>query len=373
VIPGWKIRRELLRFRQQIAWYWQRLQAGHRTRRHDRDRPRLVMCHDGPQPAGPKIAALLIFQPDGMPASILETCDQLTGLGYSVLVVSNGTLTPSGRNALIPHVWRLLERPNFGYDFGGYREAVMHLWDQKLEPDELLILNDSVWIVAPVFPIFLKRIPELKADVTGAVLRSKKHLSWLESYFFRLNRTALASAAFRKFWADYRLVDSKFGVIRQGERDFTVALTAGGLSVAALGDNAGFVSRMSDASDQELRLAMKYGAPVEGRLAEDRARLLADPVLADWRAQALAHLATTLAGGRVWNSQFPVAGQRVMGFPFIKKSRERVHVEWRAQLLCAIEDAVISPPSERVMAELLESQAKGISHRPHWALRVDGA
>jgi hypothetical protein len=371
VIPGWKVKRELLRFRQQIAWYWQKAQAGRRTRHYDRDRPSRVMRHDGPQAAGPKVAALLIFQPDGMPASILETCDQLTGLGYSVLVVSNGTLTQSARTALIPHVWRLLERPNFGYDFGGYREAVMHLWDQKLDPDELLLLNDSVWIVASVFPAFLNRIAELNADVAGAVLRSKKHRTWLESYFFRLNRTALESAAFQRFWRDYRLVDSKFGVIRQGERDFTVALAASGLGVAALGDNAGFVSCMSNVSDQELRLAMTYGATVERQLAEDRAGLVSDTALPDWRARSLRHLAATLKGGGVWNSQFPVAGLRVMDNPFIKKSREPVHADWRAQLLRAIEDAVIPRLSEHVMAEMLKLQAQGTGQKPHWAPRAE--
>lgn len=352
MIPGWKVKRELLRLRQQIAWYWELSQARRRTRQHDLDRPRLVQRHEGAQATGSRIAALLIFQPGPMPASILEECDLLTGLGYSVLVVSNGPLQPQARTDILPHIWRLLERPNLGYDFGGYREAVMHLWDELLDPEELLILNDSVWIVASVFPAFLERLAAMKADVTGAVMRSKKGKTWLESYFFRLTRPALTHTAFRSFWQDYRLADSKFGVIRQGERDFTVALAAAGLGIAALGDNAEFIARMAEAADEELHLALAYGATVTGGLTEDRARLLSVTPEPHWRTRVLAHLATTLgSGGRVWNSQFPVAAQRVMGYPFLKKSREPVGAAWRAAFLRAVQDGVLPSPATTVLQE----------------------
>jgi hypothetical protein len=368
VIPGWKVKREILRFRQQIAWYWEILHARRRTRQHDRDRPRLVQRHEGAQAEGSRIAALLIFQPGEMPASILEECDLLTGLGYAVLIVSNGPLQPKARADLLPHVWRLLERPNLGYDFGGYREAVMHLWDERLDPEELLILNDSVWIVGDQFPAFLVKLDATGAEVSGAVLRAKKGKSWLESYFFRLTRNALTSQAFRAFWQGYRLVDSKFGVIRQGERDFTVVLSAGVSRVAALGSNADFLARMAEAPDEELRLAMAYGAPVVGGLAEDRVRLLADTPEPHWRTRTLAHLATTLDGKRVWNSQFPVAALRIMTYPFVKKSREPVNADWREQLLRAIQDGVVPSPSRCILDEMHACQRAGSTATPHWAV-----
>lgn len=368
--PGWKVKREILRFRQQLAWYGERLTAASRTRKYDRDRQMLVRRQDGAQPMGRRIAALLIFQPGAMPGSILETCDLLTGLGYSVLVVSNGPLQPEARADLVPHLWRLLERPNLGYDFGGYREAVMHLWDEGLDPDELLILNDSVWVMASVFPAFLDRLAATGAEVTGAVLRSKKRRVWLESYAFRLTRPALVSAAFRHFWQHYRLIDSKFGVIRQGERDFSVALSRAGLRVAALGDNAGFVTRMAEATDEELRLALAYAAPVTGGLAEDRARLLAETPEPHWRTRTLAHLATSLADGPVWNAHFPVAGVRVMDNPFVKKSREPVNTAWRSELLRAIEAGLVPAPSPVVLAELRDRQGQGSTQKPHWLSRA---
>lgn len=369
MIQGWKVRREIQRFRQQLAWYWENLHARRRTRQHDRDRPRLVSRQNGTQPQGNRIAAMLIFQPGAMPASILEDCDLLTGLGYSVLIVSNGPLQPQARVDLLAHVWRVLERPNVGYDFGGYREAVMHLWDEGADPDELLILNDSVWTVASAFPGFLDRLAAMEADVAGSVLRSKKGKRWIESFFFQLRRSALQSQAFRDYWQDYRLVDSKFGVIRQGERDFTVKLAAGGLRVAALGDNPDFIAALEKASDAEIRIALTYAAPVSGGLAEDRARLLADTPEPHWRTRALAHVGVVLDGSRVWHSQFPVASLRVMGFPFIKKSREPVHRDWREQVLAGISTGVFPEPSTAVLAEMDERQSQGAKLTPHWMAR----
>jgi hypothetical protein len=366
VIPGWKVKREILRLRQQIAWYWEILHARRRTRQHDRDRPRLVKRHEGGQPADNRIAALLIFQPGAMPASILEECDLLTGHGYSVLVVSNGPLLPQARTDLLPHVWRLLERPNLGYDFGGYREAVMHLWDEGVEPEELLILNDSVWIVEDVFPAFLDRLGAMEADVTGAVLRSKKGKRWLESYFFRFSKVALTHPGFRTFWQNYRLIDSKFGVIRQGERDFSVAINKQGLQIAALADNIAFLDRVGEAADEDLQLALAYATPATGGLAEDRARLMAPTPEPHWRTRALAHLKTTLSGGHVWTSQFPAVAVRLLDYPFVKKGREPIHVAWREQLLRAFDAGVVPAPSPAVLAEMRARQKQGSTARPHW-------
>jgi Rhamnan synthesis protein F len=369
VIPWWKLKREVLRFRQQLAWYGELTVAGRRTRQHDRDRKTLVRRNDGLQTLEDKIAAILIFQPGALPDSLLETCDLLADLGYAVLIVSNGPLTPEARTALLPRVWRVLERPNLGYDFGGYREAVMHLWDQGIDPEELLIMNDSVWVIAQAFPAFLTRISAMKADVAGTVLRSKKGKRWLESFFFQLRRPALTAPAFRNFWLGYRLIDSKFGVIRQGERDFTVALAAGGLRIAGLGDNPEFLGQMRQAPDEELSLAMTYAAPVIGALAEDRARLLADRTAPHWRTRVIAHLGTVLDGSRIWHSQFPVASQRVMGFPFIKKSREPVHFAWREQVLRAVQDGALPEASPQVMAEMVARQGEGAKLTPHWVSR----
>jgi hypothetical protein len=127
---------------------------------------------------------------------------------------------------------------------------------------------------------------------------------------------------------------------------------------------------MTEARDEELLLAMRYGAPVVGGLAEDRAGLLADSATPHWRTRVLAHFRIVLDGSRVWNSQFPIAAWRVMTFPFLKKSREPVSQEWRRQVLGAIESGVFPSPSPAVLQEIHERLDQGISQTPHWVSRT---
>ena len=359
--------------RQALDWRLQAVSARRSTRDHDRLRPLLVQRQDGGQSPRPRIAAFLIFQSGQLPQSLLETCDVLAKQGYAVLVVSNGRLKPNARAALVPRVWRVLERPNLGYDFGGYREAVMHLWDEGLDPEELLVLNDSVWMIQSVFPDFLARMSSLDADVTGSVLRSKKGMQWVESYFFQFRRSALRSPVFRQFWRDYRLIDSKYGVIRQGERGISVALAAGGLRIASLGGNAEFLDRMRLASDDELRLALKYAAPLAGSEGLRRKELVSEPPSPDWRKRVIDHIGLVLDGSRVWSSQFPVAGERVMGYPFIKKSSEPVQNDWREQILRAVRDKVVPAPSPAALTEIRKRLEEGATEKPHWVARSAAA
>lgn len=128
---------------------------------------------DGVLVSSDKIAIFLVFQPLGLSASTLETCRWLAENGYAPLVVSNGKISPEDRENLSRVVWRAVERPNFGYDFGGYRDGLLCLAQWGLDPDELLILNDSIWL--PILPEsdLMIRLANEPADVAGAILRGR--------------------------------------------------------------------------------------------------------------------------------------------------------------------------------------------------------
>ncbi|MGL4239130.1 hypothetical protein, partial [Tabrizicola sp.] len=71
-----------------------------------------------------------------------------------------------------------------------------------------------------------------------------------------------------------------------------------------------------------------------------------------------------------WNSQFPIAGLRLRGFPFVKKSLEPIHSDWRDQILRAVSDAAIAAPDPAVIEEMSERQGQGVKHTPHWVARA---
>lgn len=82
---------------------------------------------EGAVPCGDKIAIYLIFPRHSLLTSHLEAIRYIAAAGYAPLVVSNLPLTEDDRARVTAGAWRYLERPNFGYDFGGYRDAILDL------------------------------------------------------------------------------------------------------------------------------------------------------------------------------------------------------------------------------------------------------
>jgi hypothetical protein len=68
--------------------------------------------------------------------------------GFAPLVISNTPLSDMDRTTFQELSHMVVERPNFGYDFAGYRDGVWLVEKLGLRPLEVLFLNDSVW-----FPI----------------------------------------------------------------------------------------------------------------------------------------------------------------------------------------------------------------------------
>ena len=145
MIPAWKIRREIETARQQLQAIPERLIGPGRQRRLDSQFPNGFRVMNGTAALGPKVAIFLVYQPRGMAASAVATCRHLSERGYSVVLVANSPVSAADEQALGPCVWRFVERPNFGYDFGGYRDGIRLLWHWSVSPESLIVLNDSVW------------------------------------------------------------------------------------------------------------------------------------------------------------------------------------------------------------------------------------
>ncbi len=370
-IPLWKIPRELRRLKEQLAWQFEKRIAPSRTRAYDASRSQMRRSA-GRVPNGGKIAAILIFAPDALPESTLLTLQSFTAAGFAPLVISNGPLRDKSRAALLDLSFYLVERPNLGYDFGGYREAVATLNDLGVLPDELLIMNDSVWLIPQLFAPFLARLRATGCDLSGGVLRGKNNILWIESYFYRISGAAFQSDVFQRFWADYRLINSKFAVIRIGERDFSVKMKAGGLTIGAMA-NSDFCALIETLPTEALAKIIDFSNPKADRAPEltaGRAQLLeaagAGVASEAWTAQARHHIRDLLAAGNAWNSQFPYASAALIGYPFVKKSREPINFGWRQAVLRADEAGAFPALPQILKAEMVEKQASGATDAPRW-------
>ncbi|MGY6635324.1 MAG: rhamnan synthesis F family protein [Alkalilacustris sp.] len=348
--PKKKLSRELTRIGQQIRGVVEHFTDPRAQRRLDMAIATGLPTLNGAVPLRNKVALMLVWQPAGLAASTLATCRWLAGAGYAPLVVSNAPLSEPDRRRLCEVIWRVVVRPNFGYDFGGYRDGLTHLRKWGVVPDEVLIINDSVWL--PVLPEtdLLDRLSRYPADVAGTILRRRGEEQFLESYLYRLRRSALEHPAFEAYWRQLRLTSNKYHTIRRGERGFSAAMRRAGLQVAGVYDDGGLIDRILEQDDEFLRLTLRHAAHIDTCLAADCARL-AIGTGPRWRAEVNDHLQETFRK-RMGYSTFPVAAVGLMHYPLLKKSSDSVAVAWRRAFLEAVEAGAVPRPQEVVLSEV---------------------
>ena len=336
--------------------------------RHDRDFATLLHRTDGQRGLRDRIAIFLLYQPKGLRESTLLTCDHLAAEGYAVLAISNAPLSPADLARLAPRTWRILERPNFGYDFGGYRDGLRVLREEGIAPKVLVILNDSIWW--PVMPDdrTLERMEATGADIVGMIhhrprkRRDGRERRYLHSYFYRFGARALASPAFQAFWANYRLSSLKHNAIRRGELSLTQALVDAGLSAGALFSREDLMSALETEDDDYLAATLRF-ATFKTPDLKSRADALVDTAPHDgWRGAVLTLLRDMFA-----ESEFQIAAALpafdLLGLNYLKKSPSEPatsqYFRMRDAFLGAVDQGLLPSPIPAVLLEIGERQAIG--------------
>ena len=347
MLEGWKVRRELKRIRQQLALMSAALYEPVLRRLHKRRFARGFPEHPGAVGLLSKVAIFIVWQPGGLSAVTLDTCRHLRAAGYSVMLISNAPLRRDDISRVAPHVWRIIERPNFGYDFGGYRDGIKLLEREGISPDNLIILNDSVYF--PVFPDddTIERMERAEADICGVVLRRRGRTKFLESYFYLLKGHVLRHGAFRDFWQCYPLTSNKYQTIRRGERGFGVAMDTAGLRIDAMFPKRDFHAAIMAADHATLRRIVDHAA-LPSRRATQHARALART----GTPEELREFIRVQTEKRQFYSAFPVASHGLMHFPVLKRSNNAVALAWRRQYLRAVDAGVLAPPIPAIADEL---------------------
>ncbi|MFT4236050.1 MAG: rhamnan synthesis F family protein [Microbacterium sp.] len=178
-----------------------------------------------------RLAIVAHYDPRGEAADhLLRQLDQLGTVSDQIVVASPSALT-SQASAEISRRAILLRRENFGHDFGSWREALEQLdWAQGY--DELLLTNDSY---AGFFRPLAQIIDEMTSrpvEVWG-MTKSWRHGEHVQSYFLFFTRPALASRAFRRFWADTKPATDRFTAIAHGEVGVSRAMAQSGFALGS--------------------------------------------------------------------------------------------------------------------------------------------
>ena len=263
----------------------------------------------------------------------------------------------------------IAERPNVGYDFGGYRDGVRLMREAGVAPEALVLLNDSIWW--PVFPgdDMLARMERAGSDLVGTVhhrpraRRGSARVRYLHSYFYWFGAAAAASQAFARFWDGYRLSGLKYDAIRRGELRLTQALADGGLTVGALWSGDALLARLDGSDAATVETTLRYATFKHDAARIEAERLLAEPGRgADWHARATGLLAAMFAEAE-FQVAAPWAALRLEGMGYVKKSLSEPatsqYHRMRDAVLAAVAAGDLPRPVPAVEAEIAARQARG--------------
>ncbi len=147
--------------------------------------------------------------------SLADICEK-------VVVVVNGGITDEGRkNLLSIKNTEILQRENFGIDFGAYKAGIENIGYEKLNDyDELLLTNCSCY--GPIYPLedMFKKMEAKDCDFWGITKYTKYRLH-IQSYFICINKKMFSSSEFKSYWDDLTLYDNYLDGISEHETKFT--------------------------------------------------------------------------------------------------------------------------------------------------------
>lgn len=220
----WKIQREFRRVGSQLLEPYRQVRDAFLRLDYRLRHAHHVQHFEGQVEWTGRVAVFLVYQPKGVAHSVFTTCEHLQQQGYACVMVSNGELAPEDLKRILPKVTHLIVRPNFGYDFGGYQEAVIWLRQRGDDVKQLLLMNDSVWFPVLKGASFLTEMEATGADVVGALSAQRgaaqRHQRKLfyASFMLLFSGKVWRSEKFKYFWSHYRQTSSKPRTIRRGER-----------------------------------------------------------------------------------------------------------------------------------------------------------
>ncbi len=272
LIPANKLKRELLRIGWQIInlppFVISYLFA---TPYYDLVLAKKRKTLDGKAAPKSRIAIYLFYPRKGLQKSHLRAIDYLAQSGYAPLVICNATLDGVELRKVLDRCWRYIERPNFGYDFGGYRDGILSIEAQLGSLERLILTNDSTWFPLPGAMDWIGASETLNVDYAGAAWAwAVKHedpknfekIQWAvdkdrrnfhyASYALNIAAPILNTKKFYRFWKNFRLTNEKNRTVRRGEIGLTAWVKKHGFSHGATTELVEISQLLSIKSDDEI-------------------------------------------------------------------------------------------------------------------------
>ncbi|MBR3370935.1 MAG: hypothetical protein IKG52_09925 [Rhodobacteraceae bacterium] len=262
MIPKWKIAREARRVREQFKAFVMKPVYWLHQRNFDRQRDAHIEVGEGDLVLGANVVVLLVYQPKGLSQATFHTLQHLQSEGFSAFVVLNSAVSEAEYDRLKAKCALIMKRPNFGYDFGGYRDAIIHLTTQAYALNSITCINDSIW-----FPVFkecdhLSRMLGIAGNFVGYSYSKgfkKRKNAHVQSYLFMFkDRAFLETADFRKYWANLKVSNSRYFTIRNSEMRMTAYFQSRNYKIGWLFSADDMRQYYTTCADEDVVAAVSY-------------------------------------------------------------------------------------------------------------------
>lgn len=363
--PLWKIKRELSATQDQLQGIALRISAPFWRSRYEKRELRSLKIHQGDRPLCGNLVVYLIYQPSGVADSVLISLDYLISQGHEVLIVSNTPLSEEDLKKLKKSCWRIIERPNIGYDFGGYLCGLNHIKQDNISPAMVTLINDSIWF--PIIPNnnIISQTELLISDFGGAVglqEKSRNRRQLVLSYWVTISGKLFRDNIFWNFWRNYIPTSNKSLTVKLGERGLSKFMHAQERNFQTLYNTDSLITALRGSSLERLKLTLKYSSFTDSSFKIECENLLATANESEaWRLSCIDFVAR-VTNKRNFLHSFPYASIALLQVPFIKKNNLRLQVLMRVQYLLAVQNRDLPAPDSRILSEIRRSVTKFVQN-----------
>lgn len=152
-----------------------------------------------------------------------------------IVFISNSTLDENELDKVRSYVHDILLRENKGYDFAGWRDAILDIgWDTLETYDEMYLVNNSMY--GPIFDMkaVISEMEDRHVDFWGLTkfpyLPDGSYLGktcieeHVQSFFMEFDNEIIRNSAFREFWESVQEVETLKEVVAKYESELTPLL-----------------------------------------------------------------------------------------------------------------------------------------------------
>lgn len=205
---------------------------------------------------------LVVFQPTGISNDWKDTICQLSRMDIFLHILANGGLTDNDKLYLssLSDNLNIIERVNFGLDFGAYKDAILELHKTKAPVKKITLMNDSYF-----FPLFgtvkdlFDKIETRSESFIGLVENTnsdKKDDFHYGSFFLQIRQPILRNPYFFKFWKELSITNSKQETVISGELGLSQTIRDLGFSHTCIFDYDDLYSEIQELTPHILKSLM---------------------------------------------------------------------------------------------------------------------